>query len=65
MLNSIILHSNTMMWIQQVILLGSIDASLRTEAQLEGSQLRYCSNKEAFVGTCTSLGLTKLEVGFH
>ena len=54
-----------MMWIQQVILLGSIDASLRTEAQLEGSQLRYCSNKEAFVGTCTSLGITKLEVGFH
>lgn len=46
----------------QVILLGSIDASLRTEAQLEGSQLRYRSKEQALVETCTSLGLAKLEV---
>ncbi len=46
----------------QVILLGSIDASLRTEAQLEGSQLRYCCNETALREACTFLGLKELEV---
>ena len=46
----------------QIILLGSIDASLRAESQLEGSQLRYRSSERALEDTCTSLGLSKLEV---
>lgn len=42
--------------------MGSIDAAMRTEEQLEGSQLRFLSGTQAMIDACQSLGIQELEV---
>jgi len=47
----------------QVLVLGSIDAELRRDAQLEGSQLRFLAQSPQLAAAFAKLGLEELEVG--
>ena len=46
----------------QILLLGSIDAELRRDAQLEGSQLRFLAQSSQLADALGQLGVEELEV---